>query len=89
MKKIAMSYLSTTFFPDIISLIPLMLYYVYFEYPQVWEKLYYLKWVRLVFSRSINTTVNRLVGKFEDFYQLSISLRNWSLMLSLIAKLAL
>ena len=64
-RTIAKYYLKTTFFVDIIALIPyFMQYYIEFHGKEndFMTNLYYLKIVRLLFSRSINNSIDLLLG---------------------------
>ena len=72
-RKIALYYVKTTFFIDIISLIPYFLYWPITNYGEdedgdFWVYFYYLKVVRLLFSRSINHSIDTIfnrIGVFE------------------------
>ena len=62
-RKIACYYLRTTFFIDFISLLPYFCYYFITnnaeENPK-WIFLYYFKSVRLLFSKSINRSIDHI-----------------------------
>ena len=59
LRKVACKYLHTTFVIDILSLAPFFAQY-YVDNDPNWAWLYYLKVIRLLFSRSINNSVDEI-----------------------------
>ena len=92
-RRIALYYIKTTFFVDLVSLIPYFLYWPITQYGEeepYWVYVYYLKVVRLLFSRSINHTIDTIftqIGVYEQI--LSRRIKNYTLMLAVFVKLVL
>ena len=65
-RTIAKYYLKTTFFVDIIALVPYFMYFIFEFYGKEIDSmtyLYYLKVVRLLFNRSLNNSIDLLLGE--------------------------
>ena len=92
-RRIALYYIKTTFFVDLVSLIPYFLYWPITQYGEeepLWVYVYYLKVVRLLFSRSINHTIDTIftqIGVYEQL--LSMRTKNYIMMLAVFVKLVL
>ena len=75
LRKIGCKYLRTTFLIDILSLAPFFAQY-YVDNDPNWAWLYYLKVIRLLFSRSINNSVDeifKIVGHDkENFFKIKL-----------------
>ena len=93
-KIIAYIYLRTTFFVDLISLLPFIVNWFIMRGNQEaeWQSFYYLKIVRLLFSRSINLSVERIMLKMRqkssDIVHITAS-HNYVIMLTLYLKFLL
>lgn len=75
-RKIALYYIKTTFFIDFISLVPFFLYQPITEFGEEnlnWQRVYYLKVIRLFFSSSINQSIDTI------FKQIGIKDQSYSL----------
>lgn len=66
LKIIAYIYLRTTLIVDLVSLIPFFLNWFVHKGGGEWQALYYLKVVRLLFSRSINVSVSRILKRVSS-----------------------
>ena len=94
-RVIALYYIKTTFFIDIVSLIPYFLYWPITKYgieeeKSWWVYFYYLKVVRLLFSRSINHSIDTIftkIGAYDQSYTLRF--KNYMLMLVVYMKFIL
>ena len=93
-RSIAVYYLKTTFFVDVIALIPYFMH-IYLQETSVHSglwRLYYLKVVRLIFSRSINNSIDVIFsgkGFMEQHGFFYKKTRNYAIMFILYVKYAL
>ena len=86
-KRIAMYYLRTTFFIDLISIFPTFMYFSIVNDHYV--HLYYLKVLRLIFSRTITSTVDLVFEQVTNSTLTSIKVKKVLQVISLYLKFVL